>query len=73
MSDDKTDRISIGKDFVRVFLVPMIVNKIAILYFGAEYAENPGEGYGYGLCAALLLLVINFGVFLWRYRDVQDP
>lgn len=60
-------------DFLRAFLVPMIPNKMVMLYFGLKYAENPGEGYGYGLAGTMVFFFIMIGRFLWKYRDIEDP
>lgn len=61
------------KDFLKVFLLPTLVNKILMLYFGLRYSEFPGEGYGYGLAATVVILLITVGTFIWKYRDVEDP
>lgn len=44
-----------------------------MLYFGLNYSNHPGEGYGYGLAATLLFLGFTIGRFLWKYKDIQDP
>ena len=61
------------KDFLKVFLVPTIFNKLFMLYFGLNYSEHPGEGYGYGLVATVLFLLITVGSFIWKDRNVEDP
>jgi len=61
------------KDLIRVFLLPTLINKALMLYFGLNYVEFPGEGYGYGLVATILILAFTMISFLWKYRDVQDP
>lgn len=63
----------IFKDFLRAFLLPTILNKILMLYFGLNYVEHPGEGFGYGLAASILFLLFTIGRFLWMYKDVEDP
>ncbi len=69
----KTTSPSVLKDFIQVFLGPMLVNKMFMLYFGLNYANYPGEGYGFGLVATILVLFILVGRFLWKYRYVEDP
>lgn len=64
---------TILKDFIMVLIVPMLVNKMFMLYFGLHYADHPGEGYGYGLAATIAFLLFTIGRFLWKYRDVEDP
>lgn len=61
------------KDLLRVFLVPTLVNKAFMFYFGLQYAKYPGEGYGYGLWATILFLIFSMAAFLWKYRGVDDP
>jgi hypothetical protein len=69
----KTEGRAVLKDFLKVFLGPILINKMFMLYFGLNYAEYPGEGYGYGLAAAVLVLAVTVGNFLWRYRNIEDP
>lgn len=61
------------KDFLKVFLVPVLINKAFMLYFGLQYAEHPGEGYGYGLIASILFFLFSCAKFIWKYKDVEDP
>lgn len=61
------------KDLIKVFLIPTLINKAFMLYFGLNYSKYPGEGYGYGLAATLLFLFFMIGKFLWKYRDEEDP
>lgn len=64
---------AVVNDFLRVFIVPVLINKGVMLYFGLEFANHPGEGYGYGLLATILFLLFTVSRFLWKYRKVQDP
>ncbi len=61
------------KDFLKVFIVPVLINKMFMLYFGLNYSSHPGEGYGYGLVATILFLIFTVGRFLWKYRNIEDP
>jgi|GEM_PF-4821104 len=54
--------------FARTFLLPTIVIKGFLMYFGLNYSRYPGEGYGYGLVAVLVISIISFGTFLWSQR-----
>ena len=54
------------------FLMPTLVGKSLVLYFGAGYANNPGDGYGYGLLASILFTLAMIGRFLWTYRHHED-
>lgn len=60
-------------DFLKVFLLPMLVNKFFLVYFGVNYSNYPGRGYGYGVIIALLSLFITISAFLWKYRNIDDP
>lgn len=60
-------------DFIKVLVLPLLINKGFMLYFGLNYSNNPGEGYGYGLIATILFLFFTIGRFLWKYRNVEDP
>lgn len=52
--------------YLRVFLVPTLLLKGALLYFGLNYSQYPGEGYGWGLVVTVILSVLNVGIFLWK-------
>ena len=64
---------SVIKDFIGVFLVPTLLNKCFMLYFGLNYSNYPGDGYGYGLVATILFLLFTVGRFIWKYRHIEDP
>lgn len=59
-------------DLIFAFLLPTLLGKLLILYFGSNYSTFPGEGYGYGLIVSILFTVFMVGRFLWRYRDYRD-
>ncbi|MES2965125.1 MAG: hypothetical protein V4760_14665 [Bdellovibrionota bacterium] len=52
--------------FLRIALVPLMVTKVLILYFGIHYSMYPGEGYGYGLAFFCAFTVISCLVFIWK-------
>ena len=58
--------------YLRMFLVPTLALKSSLLYFGLKYSANPGDGYGWGLVAAIVLSVINFSFFLWKTRGSSE-
>jgi hypothetical protein len=53
--------------------MPLLVNKMFMMYFGLNYSSHPGEGYGYGLALTIGILIGTLGRFLWKYRHIQDP
>lgn len=61
------------KDFLKAFLIPVLLNKMVMLYFGVNYSNYPGQGYGYGLIATILFLIFSCARFIWKYRDIEDP
>jgi hypothetical protein len=60
-------------DFAKVFLVPTLINKMFMMYFGLNYSIYPGQGYGYGLIATIIFAALTLGRFLWKYRNIDDP
>ena len=60
-------------DFLKVLLGPVLINKIFMMYFGLNYSQYPGEGYGYGLVVTFIVLFMTVGTFIWKYKDVEDP
>ncbi len=60
------------KPFILGFLMPTLVGKTLVVYFGLNYSEFPGDGYGYGLVAAIIFTVGNLLRLVWRYRNVED-
>ena len=71
MSDPKQNR-KILTDFLRSFLMPTLIGKSFVLYFGIMLADNPDEGYGYGLAAAMAFTVVTLCLFIWRHRNYVD-
>jgi hypothetical protein len=61
------------KDFLKIFIIPVLINKAFMLYFGLNYSEYPGEGYGYGLAASILFFLLTCARFIWKYRNIEDP
>jgi hypothetical protein len=68
-----TQNQAVLQDFLRAFLLPLLINKGFMLYFGLNYASNPGDGYGYGLTATIIFMILTLGRFLWKYKDIEDP
>ena len=50
--------------FLRAFLVPTFVTKGLIVFFGLHWVEYPDDGYGYGLAISIVLMLVNFGLFI---------
>jgi hypothetical protein len=60
------------KDFIRSFLMPTLVGKTLVLYFGINYSMSPDEGYGYGLAASIAFTVVGLLALIWKYRDQEE-
>jgi hypothetical protein len=60
------------QDLLIPFLLPTLLGKCFILYFGLNYSEYPGEGYGIGLGISIAFTLFMLGRFLWTYRHYQD-
>lgn len=58
--------------YLRMFLLPTLFLKMGLLYFGLNYTEYPGEGYGWGLVITLILSVLNLGLFLWKNWQAEE-
>lgn len=70
-SEPKSNR-KIIFDFAKSFLLPTLVGKSFVLYFGLNYSEHPGEGYGYGLIVALIVTAGSLCAFAWKYRNHEE-
>lgn len=58
--------------YLRTFLVPTLLNKAFIMYFGLQYSMYPGEGYGYGLAITVSLTLVSFAYFIWLNWEASD-
>lgn len=66
------ERRQIIFNFVVTFFCPTVLTKILILYFGLNYAEHPGEGYGYGLVASICFTLFMFARFIYTYWGHEE-
>ncbi len=72
MGVDPKNRRRILTDFAKSFLMPTLIGKSFVLYFGINYSAYPDEGYGYGLIASIVFTVTSLVLFAWKYKDVED-
>ncbi len=70
--ETKKKQSTLIADLLKSFFMPMLVGKTLVLYFGLNYSMYPGEGYGYGLIAAILLTLYGLFKFLWKYKDKEE-
>jgi hypothetical protein len=73
MMNAKNDSNTVLIDFLKVFIIPLVINKMFMLYFGLNYSNHPGEGYGYGLVITIIFFLFTLGGLIWKYRNVEDP
>lgn len=59
-------------DFGIVSFGPAVLSKMLLLYFGSMYSSHPGDGYGWGLIASILMTLVTVGRFLWKYRNFES-
>ncbi len=60
------------KDFIKTFLMPTLVGKTLVLYFGINYSLYPDDGYGYGLAASIAFTVFGLLALVWKYRNQEE-
>lgn len=59
-------------DFIKAFLLPTLIGKVLILYFGIHYSKYPDEGYGIGLVLSILFTLGGLTFLIWKYRNYED-
>lgn len=60
------------KTYLRIFLVPTLINKAFILYFGLKYSQYPDEGYGWGLVITISLTLLSFAYFIYINWGIEE-
>ncbi len=60
------------RDLIFAFFFPTAVGKTLIFYFGVNYSNYPGRGYGTGLAISVAFTVFMVGRLLWKYRDLGE-
>jgi hypothetical protein len=48
------------------------VNKTCMFYFGINYSQYPGRGYGYGLFLTVVYMFGSAGYMIYKYRNTGD-
>ncbi len=67
----KNNRPGFLKDLIKLVIIPNLINKPLMMYFGANYSSDPGEGYGYGLAATIVFFLGSVAYFLWTHRNYE--
>lgn len=60
------------KDLAVTFLMPTLIGKSFVLYFGLNYSSYPDEGYGYGLAGSIIFTAFMLIRFGWKFRNYND-
>jgi hypothetical protein len=59
-------------DFIIAFLLPTLIGKGLVIWFGALYSEYPGMGYGWAMIGAGVFTLSMIARFLWKYRNYKS-
>jgi hypothetical protein len=60
------------RDLFFTLLFPVIIGKMALVFFGLMYSAYPGDGWGYALSGFIILSLSLVVRFLWKYRHYDD-
>lgn len=60
------------KDLVLTGVGPLIITKLAVVYFGLMYSAYPDQGYGYWLTGSIVFTLTTLARFIWKYRNYSD-
>ncbi len=72
-SQAQKEKVSLNLfDFLVAGLMPLLVGKLFVFYFGIHYSKFPGQGYGTGLAISALFTLVMLGRFLWKYRNYSE-
>lgn len=59
--------------YMKTFIVPTLLLKASIIYFGLNYSNDPGQGYGWGLLISVVLSLFNFALFIYKnWNDSEE-
>jgi hypothetical protein len=70
---EENDNLDLKKTII-AFLMPTLIGKSLILYFGINYSDSPGQGYGIGLSLSIAFTVTMLVRFIWvNSRSPKGP
>lgn len=58
--------------FLRAMLLSALFTKPSLYFFGVQYTNNPGEGYGIGLIATVLITFGSYAYLIRKYWHMKD-
>lgn len=69
----KPEERNLGKRFIWYSFRSFLLTKVAVLYFGARYTLDYDPIYKWLFFGAIAFMLVNYGIFLWRYgRRKED-
>ena len=72
-ANEPETEVNLGKKFILYTFRSFLISETVVLYCGARYsAEDPNPLYKWGFFAGLSFLVLNYGLFLYRYGGRED-
>lgn len=63
----KREDENLGTRFIWYSFRSFLLTKVAVLYFGARYTADWDPVYGWLFFGAIVFMLVNYGIFLWRY------
>ena len=60
------------KNLVVFMVMSAAVNKTFMFYFGINYSQYPGRGYGWGLLITVVYMVVSAGWMIYKFRNTND-
>lgn len=58
---------NLGNRFLWYSFRSFLITKVVVLYFGARYSADQGGINGWLFFGAIVFMLSNYGLFLWRY------
>lgn len=58
---------NLGIRFIWYSFRSFLLTKVAVLYFGARYSADYDPVYKWLFFGAIAFMLVNYGIFLWRY------
>ncbi len=58
--------------FLRAVLLPLLITKSFLFYFGIQYSRYPGQGYGWGAFISGSFTVVMLIYFIWKQSKLPS-
>lgn len=63
----KREDENLGVRFIWYSFRSFLLTKVAVLYFGARYSADYDPVYKWLFFGAIAFMIVNYGIFLWKY------